>query len=55
MKATKSKIYRFGKFSLDAAERLLFDGSDTIALTPKAFDTLVFWSKTAGMFCLRKK
>lgn len=41
-------IYRFGKFSLDSQERLLFDGSDTIALTPKAFDTLVLLVENGG-------
>ena len=45
---TPNKIYRFGKFSLDAAERLLFDGNDTVALTPKAFDTLVFLVENGG-------
>ncbi len=45
---TTSRIYRFGKFSLDVAERLLFDGGDTVALTPKAFDTLVFLVENGG-------
>ncbi len=45
---TTSKIYRFGKFSLDAAERLLCSGNDTVALTPKAFDTLVFLVENGG-------
>ena len=45
---TTSRIYRFGKFSLDAAERLLCSGSDTVALTPKAFDTLVFLVENGG-------
>ena len=43
-----NKIYRFGKFSLDAAERLLCSGDDTIALTPKAFETLVFLVENGG-------
>ena len=43
-----NKIYRFGKFSLDAAERLLCCGDDTIALTPKAFETLVFLVENGG-------
>lgn len=45
---TKSKIYRFGKFSLDAGERLLCSGGDTVGLTPKAFDTLVFLVENGG-------
>ena len=43
-----NKIYRFGKFSLDAAERLLCSGDDMVALTPKAFDTLVFLVENGG-------
>jgi len=42
------QIYKFGKFSLDAVERLLFDGTETIALTPKAFDTLLLLIKNGG-------
>ena len=48
MKDAPKMIYRFGKFSLDSQERLLFDGSDTIALTPKAFDTLVLLVENGG-------
>lgn len=45
---TKNKIYRFGNFSLDTAERLLFDGDGTVSLTPKALDTLVFLVENGG-------
>src|ERR1700755_3570635 len=48
MKKIGGKIYQFGRFSLDAGERLLFDGVDTIALTPKAFDTLLLLVENAG-------
>jgi pimeloyl-ACP methyl ester carboxylesterase/DNA-binding winged helix-turn-helix (wHTH) protein/class 3 adenylate cyclase len=43
-----NKIYSFGKFRLDEEERLLFDGQETISLTPKAFDTLVLLVKNCG-------
>jgi DNA-binding winged helix-turn-helix (wHTH) protein/pimeloyl-ACP methyl ester carboxylesterase/class 3 adenylate cyclase len=42
------QIYKFGKFSLDAVERVLFDGTETIALTPKAFDTLLLLIRNGG-------
>lgn len=41
-------IYEFGKFRLDAGERLLFDGSDAIALAPKVFDTLLLLVENSG-------
>jgi pimeloyl-ACP methyl ester carboxylesterase/DNA-binding winged helix-turn-helix (wHTH) protein len=43
-----NKIYRFGNFRLDANERLLFDGTETIALAPKVFDTLLLLVENAG-------
>jgi pimeloyl-ACP methyl ester carboxylesterase/DNA-binding winged helix-turn-helix (wHTH) protein/class 3 adenylate cyclase len=48
MKDSPEIIYGFGKFRVDVAERLLFDGKDTIALTPKAFDTLLFLIENCG-------
>ena len=42
------KIYSFGIFQLDAAERLLFDGVKTIPMSPKVFDTLLFLVENAG-------
>lgn len=48
MKLSPSRLYKFGQFSLDATERLLFDGTDTIALTPKAFDTLLLLIENSG-------
>lgn len=48
MHTPPGKIYGFGKFRLDADEKLLFDGTDTISLTPKAFDTLVLLVENAG-------
>lgn len=48
MRNQSGKIYRFGGFSVDAGERLLFDGTDTISLTPKAFDTLLLLVENGG-------
>src|SRR5207247_10158619 len=40
--------YEFGPFRLDAAERLLARGGQPVALTPKAFDLLVYLVERAG-------
>lgn len=48
MNKTPNKIYSFGKFRLDAQERLLFDGKETISLTPKVFDTLLLLVENCG-------
>jgi DNA-binding winged helix-turn-helix (wHTH) protein/TolB-like protein/Tfp pilus assembly protein PilF len=37
----EEEIYEFGGFRLDAAERILFEGGQPVALTPKALDTLI--------------
>ncbi len=42
------KIYKFGKFRLDPEERLLFDGTETIALAPKVFETLLLLVENSG-------
>jgi pimeloyl-ACP methyl ester carboxylesterase/DNA-binding winged helix-turn-helix (wHTH) protein len=43
-----SKIYTFGRFRLDGAERLLFDDGRPIQLPPKAFDTLLLLVENQG-------
>jgi len=48
MKFFPKQIYKFGKFSVDARERLLFDGANTISLTPKAFDMLLLLIENCG-------
>jgi pimeloyl-ACP methyl ester carboxylesterase/DNA-binding winged helix-turn-helix (wHTH) protein len=48
MKDGSGKIYEFGRFSVDPAERLLFDGQATIPLAPKAFDTLLLLIENGG-------
>ncbi|HEX8567911.1 MAG TPA: alpha/beta fold hydrolase [Pyrinomonadaceae bacterium] len=42
------KLYEFGRFKLDAEERLLFDGANSIQLPPKIFDTLLMLVENAG-------
>lgn len=42
------RIYAFDRFRLDADERILFDGLDTIPLAPKVFDTLVMLVENSG-------
>jgi pimeloyl-ACP methyl ester carboxylesterase/DNA-binding winged helix-turn-helix (wHTH) protein len=48
MKQFPRQIYEFAHFRLDADERLLFDGTDTIALAPKVFDTLLMLVENCG-------
>jgi pimeloyl-ACP methyl ester carboxylesterase/DNA-binding winged helix-turn-helix (wHTH) protein len=48
MKEGPGDIYEFGRFSVDRAERLLFDGQATIPLAPKAFDTLLLLIENGG-------
>lgn len=42
------KIFIFGNFRLDAAERLLFEENRSISLSPKVFDTLWLLVENAG-------
>lgn len=41
-------FYEFGPFRLNATERLLQRGSETVALTPKVFDTLLVLVENTG-------
>lgn len=41
MEEKLNPLYEFGPFRLDAAERLLWRGGETVPLTPKAFDLLL--------------
>ncbi|MBX7170891.1 MAG: transcriptional regulator [Pyrinomonadaceae bacterium] len=43
-----NEIYRFGMFSLDAAERRLWREDERIQLTPKQFDLLFYFVENAG-------
>src|SRR5262249_5008227 len=42
------ELYEFGPFRLEPAERKLLRGNEVIALTPKAFDTLVVLVRNSG-------
>jgi TolB-like protein/DNA-binding winged helix-turn-helix (wHTH) protein len=43
-----SRLYAFGTYRLDPAERLLTEGSRKVPLTPKAFQTLLLLVESAG-------
>ena len=42
------RIFRFRSFVLDAAERQLCRGDETVPMSPKVFDTLVYLAARAG-------
>jgi TolB-like protein/DNA-binding winged helix-turn-helix (wHTH) protein/tetratricopeptide (TPR) repeat protein len=42
------RLYEFGPFRLDSAERKLLRGNEIVALTPKAFDTLHLLVRNSG-------
>lgn len=48
MENLTEKIYGFDRFQLDARERLLFDGTRTVPLAPKVFDTLLLLVENGG-------
>ena len=48
MRQDRDQVYQFGMFRLEPAERRLQRNGETISLTPKAFDTLVFLVERAG-------
>jgi pimeloyl-ACP methyl ester carboxylesterase/DNA-binding winged helix-turn-helix (wHTH) protein len=48
MNEVQHRVYAFGGFRLDAANRLLFAGEQLITLTPKAFDTLLVLVESGG-------
>lgn len=41
-------LHRFGEFRVDAKNRLLLRGSETIPITPKAFDLLLLFIENSG-------
>lgn len=43
-----NRIYEFGQFRLDTAERLLVRGGTPVSLTPKAFETLLVLVQSSG-------
>ena len=48
--ASSGRIYEIGEFRLDTTAQLLYRGSDTdpIRLTPRVYDTLLFFVEHAG-------
>jgi DNA-binding winged helix-turn-helix (wHTH) protein/Tol biopolymer transport system component len=48
VKSAKNIIYSFGFFTLDVLERRLWKGKDPVAVTPKAFDTLLVLLENKG-------
>jgi TolB-like protein/DNA-binding winged helix-turn-helix (wHTH) protein/Tfp pilus assembly protein PilF len=42
------RLYEFGPFRLDPTERKLLRGNEIVALTPKAFDTLLLLVRNSG-------
>src|SRR6202140_5644813 len=42
------RLYEFGPFRLDPAERKLLRDTEIVALTPKAFDTLLLLVRNSG-------
>ncbi|HEY2866788.1 MAG TPA: winged helix-turn-helix domain-containing protein [Pyrinomonadaceae bacterium] len=48
MRPTKSIIYSFDTFTMDVLERRLWRGDALVALTPKAFDTLLVLLENKG-------
>jgi DNA-binding response OmpR family regulator len=48
-----NQLYEFGEFKLNVAERLLRRGEKPVALTPKAFETLLALVRDAAQRCLK--
>src|SRR5258708_2711382 len=48
MTSKPSHFYDFGPFRVNATERLLQQGEETISLTPKVFDTLLVLVENSG-------
>jgi DNA-binding winged helix-turn-helix (wHTH) protein/pimeloyl-ACP methyl ester carboxylesterase len=48
MRGQTKQAYVFGRFRVDSGRRLLFAGDEIVALTPKAFDTLLVLVENRG-------
>ena len=48
MNKHEKHFYDFAGFRIDVGDRVLLDGSRAVALTPKAFDTLLFLIENNG-------
>ena len=48
MTAPEHEEYEFGSWRIDASGRVLRRGGETISLTPRVFDTLLFFVRNPG-------
>src|ERR1700742_4021756 len=48
MSLNQKELYKFGPFSLDPQERILWRDGRALAVTPKVFDTLLFLVRNQG-------
>jgi pimeloyl-ACP methyl ester carboxylesterase/DNA-binding winged helix-turn-helix (wHTH) protein len=55
MAANEGKIFSFGRFILDASERTLLDGEQSVTLAPKVFDTLRMLVENSGKILAKEK
>ena len=55
MATNQNRIYEFGPCRVDTTERILLRDGRPVALTPKVFDTLVFFVENAGRLIEREE
>src|SRR5688500_19837716 len=55
MSLPAKRFYSFGEFRVDSVERLLFKGDGEVALTPKAFDTLLVLLENSSHVLTKKE
>jgi len=55
MSISTPRFYDFGPFRVDLAEHLLLRGSETVPLTPKAFETLVHLVRNNGRIVVKEE
>ena len=48
MGTQSSRMYQFGRFTVDVSERLLLSDGEAVQLPPKVFDTLVLLVESKG-------
>jgi len=55
MSSTSPRFYDFGPFRVDLTEHVLLRGSETVPLTPKAFETLVHLLRHNGRIVIKQE